>query len=671
VKSRAPAARAGRTASAALWIRSNGLATAALAAGVLLLACIPVIAAVNKGAESPSALAAARSCSGERPSKAKSTTVGALRARAAASKTYKLKVQLIAMRQVGGGQIALVIGDPGKPSRTMIATFPASGCKGKKKQSAPVRKARAALVSACGKPARDATPLEGSATITGVASFAPPGNQHGAAPNGIQLNPVVTFRATGCKQRVSGIEAPVAPATAAGAPPAAAPQGPPATPPPPPIEPPPVEPPVYPPPPAPDPADAPCTRHLRGGAIESFANQSPDQVVCLATGYYMEPKDALIVLKQPGVRVQPDPGAWPIVCGHIVPRAPATSVSTGVHPDPSCDAYFNEDSPFNKVASDAAVGPPVPIPSTWLPDFDGTGTGHLQLSREWTHGKAIFRARPPDPVTATFRIADASQCMNDPNGCGPWQPDDPNHIVKDASSSNPDLLPIPAGVRCPGLPVIDDQHDRALVVISADGKTAWEFWHCTHVATPAEPWYTAAIATKWQLDPDNPSPANRGYQDLRHSAVGSGSARASGVPLLTTTITPREAFFGIHHAIGLTVKQIETGFVNPPASHTDDCPGCSHLIYGMLFVLDPRFPIPEDATFGQIAVIQALKKYGAYIVDRGPNFELDGSPNEPSDPGASDNLWAAAGLDQDLNGLDIKASDLLYVPTLGSPPALP
>ena len=94
-------------------------------------------------------------------------------------------------------------------------------------------------------------------------------------------------------------------------------------------------------------------------------------------------------------------------------------------------------------------------------------------------------------------------------------------------------------------------------------------------------------------------------------------------------------------------------------------------MYGMLFVLDPRFPIPEDATFGQIAVIQALKKYGAYIVDRGPNFELDGSPNEPSDPGASDDLWAVAGLDQDLNGLDIKASDLLYVPTLGSPPALP
>src|SRR5436190_7795942 len=117
-----------------LWIRSKGLATAALAAGVLLLACIPVIAAASKGAESAHAVAEAKSCSGERASKPKSTTVGALRARGAASKTYKLKVQLIAMQEVGRGQIALVIADPGKPSRTMIADFPASGCKGKKKQ---------------------------------------------------------------------------------------------------------------------------------------------------------------------------------------------------------------------------------------------------------------------------------------------------------------------------------------------------------------------------------------------------------------------------------------------------------------------------------------------------------------------------------------------------------
>jgi hypothetical protein len=217
------------------------------------------------------------------------------------------------------------------------------------------------------------------------------------------------------------------------------------------------------------------------------------------------------------------------------------------------------------------------------------------------------------------------------------------------------------------LPSIDQDHDRALVVISADGRTAWELWHCTHAATLSEPYYTAAIAAKWPLDPNDPSADNRGYQDQGLTPTGTTAARASGAPLVTTTITPSEAYFGINHAIGLTVLRIERGYVNPPAAHTDGCLGCSHLRYGMLFVLDPSFRIPGHATLGQINVIQALKKYGAYVVDQGPIFELDGSPNEPSDPSLSDRLWAGAGLDNTLNGLGIKASDLRYVPTPGAP----
>ena len=130
-----------------------------------------------------------------------------------------------------------------------------------------------------------------------------------------------------------------------------------------------------------------------------------------------------------------------------------------------------------------AYGPPVPIPASWLPDFDGSGSGALQLSRSWEQGKAIFRAASSDPVTALFHIADPSQCFDDVIGCVRWQPADPDHLVPDDTTVDPDHIPIPAGVRCPGLPTIDNLHDRALVVISADGKTAWEFWHCTHVAT--------------------------------------------------------------------------------------------------------------------------------------------------------------------------------------------
>src|SRR5207342_1638054 len=134
-----------------------------------------------------------------------------------------------------------------------------------------------------------------------------------------------------------------------------------------------------------------------------------------------------------------------------------------------CTPYFNERSPWNKVAAEYSA--PVAIPATWLDYFGGAGsTRPLDFANSWEHGKAIFKASALDPVNATYRIADSSQCFNDPAGCGVWQPTDPTHRVADSTSGSPDQIPIPAGVRCPGLPLIDDDHDRALSVISADGK---------------------------------------------------------------------------------------------------------------------------------------------------------------------------------------------------------
>jgi hypothetical protein len=386
------------------------------------------------------------------------------------------------------------------------------------------------------------------------------------------------------------------------------------------------------------------------------------------TGYYQEPGDALIVISQDRVRVQAAPGSHPIVCGRFVLRGAEITIASDVEVDPSCAPYFNEDSPWNRVAAEYPAS--VPIPPTWLPDFDGgTGTQPLAIARDWEHGKAIFKARAGDPVTATFRIADASQCFDDPAGCTVWQPADPTHRVADETTTSPEPIPIPAGVRCPGLPLLDNDHDRALTIVSADGRTAWELWHCTHAATPEEPWYTAGVATKWSLDPDDPSSLSRGYQDEGLGSVGSTSARGSGTPLVTTTVTPLEAVRGIHHPLGLTVVRVSNLYVNPPASHTDGCAGCANLRYGMLFVLDPAFKPARQPRLGDLNVIQALKRYGAFIVDQSPIFEIDGSPNEPTAPVASDALWSASGID--LARLGIKPSDLRYVPTPGAPLPVP
>jgi hypothetical protein len=560
-------------------------------------------------------------------------------------RVYTVSADLVGMSRTGRA-VELLLAEPGRHAETLVAAFPDGGCRKGTRLAKAMRRAQAALVKACGVAPKGArVRLEGAATLTGRAS-AP---RSKAGP--VELRPVLRFRATRC-DRITAATKVAAPGAPASASPASAPSVPAS------------EPDLEPQPEPEPPSD--CTQTLSGGAIEAEANRAPDRVICLETAYYVEPRDALIVIAAEGVRIHAAPGAHPIVCGRFVVRGTGSSIAPDVRLDLHCAPYFNEDSPFNKVA--AGYEASVPVPATWLADFDGTGAGPLGLSRTWDHGKAVFRASPADPVAATYRIADATQCFNDPFGCRKWQPVDPAHSVADDLAPVPELLPIPAGVRCPGLPLTDDTHDRSLTIVSADGRTAWELWHCVHAATPQEPYYEAAVAARWSLDPDDPSRASVGYQDIDAIGGSTNSVRGSGVPLLSTVLTPSEAIHGIHHPLGLTVAQISDGYLYPPASHSDGCVGCSHIAYGMLFVLEPGFQLPDDASIGEQNVVQALKKYGAYVVDRGP-FELDGSPNEPSDPAASDQLWAAAGVE--LGRLGIKPSDLRYVLTPNAPPVIP
>ena len=322
------------------------------------------------------------------------------------------------------------------------------------------------------------------------------------------------------------------------------------------------------------------------------------------------------------VRIQAAPGEHPVVCGHIVIRRPDSSVASDVTEDPHCATWFNELSPYNMVASE--IGQPLPIPSSWLADFDGTGDGTLQLSRSWEQGKAIVRAGPSDPVTAKFRIADPSQCFNDAVGCSRWQPTRPRPPGSDDTAAAAESIPIPAGVRCPGLP---------LSTTSTTGRWWWSPPMerppgSSGTAPTRRPHRSPGTRPPWRPDGGStrttPPPRATRTRASRPPAASRRARRARR--LLTTTITPSEALFGIHHPIGLTVKAIKTGYVNPPASHTDLCDGCSHLEYGMLFVLNPLYELPPDATPGQVNIVTALKKYGAYIVDRGPRVRAGREP---------------------------------------------
>jgi hypothetical protein len=116
--------------------------------------------------------------------------------------TYRVTAELVKMKREDDRDIHLVIAEPGKRSKTMIVEFPDVRCSGARRsvKRNAMRKARAALVNACGTPGSSSfTTLRGSATITGVGFFDVKHGQTGVAPNAIELHPVLRFSSADCR----------------------------------------------------------------------------------------------------------------------------------------------------------------------------------------------------------------------------------------------------------------------------------------------------------------------------------------------------------------------------------------------------------------------------------------------------------------------------------------
>jgi hypothetical protein len=61
-----------------------------------------------------------------------------------------------------------------------------------------MKRARQALIAACGAPATSFHILTGTATITGVGFFDLKHGQNGVAPNAIELHPVLKLSPASC-----------------------------------------------------------------------------------------------------------------------------------------------------------------------------------------------------------------------------------------------------------------------------------------------------------------------------------------------------------------------------------------------------------------------------------------------------------------------------------------
>jgi hypothetical protein len=279
---------------------------------------------------------------------------------------------------------------------------------------------------------------------------------------------------------------------------------------------------------------------------------------------------------------------------------------------------FEPLSPWNQTA--VAVGQSNPW-AAQLTNHPGLPLRMSGTPDNPTYSAPVFFAQRGDPVAPVF----VTQPGWLPKGDTEW-------------SGRP--IPVPSGVR----PAAGG--DGHLAVVSADRRTAWDFFGCT-VAGPDG--YVTRVIAQWDL-------TGPGYSMQANET----SARGSGTPLISTSLRAEEAIKGFQHALGISVPQVSSDYIGP-ATHSDGGQGPGAIKYGMRFVLRPDYAVPPDASLGVVNVIYALKVYGLLVVDQGADIEMDADFTHPG-------LWQQAGLEA--KAFDFTAADLRpAVP--GTPPPLP
>jgi hypothetical protein len=103
------------------------------------------------------------------------------------TQTYKVRARLISYKPEEDGDFHIVIADVEDPSKTMIAEIPSPACAGACASGhvEEFRKASAVIMGLSDQVSR------GAVVVTGVGFFDFPHGQTGAAPNGIELHPVL------------------------------------------------------------------------------------------------------------------------------------------------------------------------------------------------------------------------------------------------------------------------------------------------------------------------------------------------------------------------------------------------------------------------------------------------------------------------------------------------
>jgi hypothetical protein len=402
-----------------------------------------------------------------------------------------------------------------------------------------------------------------------------------------------------------------------------------------------------------------CTTTLNSGAtldsIEAYtaANAGSATVVCLTTGLYGPSTTGNAVLKVGrNVTLEAKPAdqmsnttQYVTINGRVqltaagggqaaaeVLLAPGTALSGastayadgGLAVNATFQAYYNNSSVLNTplaqryVSGCGTTGHPDctdAVPSAWA-----TNVG----SSTWTTDPTSSdrRIHAVDPAKTPIHYTIDSAC-----GTGDGPSSSTYHFI----ASTDDLPYLAPSMDDDGNGVLDDWthpstqsgSDKTNVFLTGNDQAHWNTQSGTGFGRAYSFWkvstfpysgigITACSGTRWKIDSNEDGIVDTG---------GKGD-RESGIPFLSSTIRGVEAEYGINHPLGLDVggSAAPSNYISPatksnPESNTGTIP------YGALLRLKDNVTAPceNDSTCsqGQVNIMAAARKYGAYVVDDG------------------------------------------------------
>jgi hypothetical protein len=184
-------------------------------------------------------------------------------------------------------------------------------------------------------------------------------------------------------------------------------------------------------------------------------------------------------------------------------------------------------------------------------------------------------------------------------------------VCRQAQCGPPDEK-VPAQLMLPAATTPAPSYDGWLSVIDRQKGVGYDFWRARREDDGS---ISYQFAKTWKLDGPGFS------KPVAEEPVRAPGARGSGLPLFAGVIGPAELQAGeINHALALSVPGLARGVYVQPASVTDGVGSPKSLPAGARIRLKTSAlrsqPKSDDARPSVEAILVALRKYGAIVVDR-------------------------------------------------------